>query len=47
MLKERDPGSGLRDFEELESLAKNNSFSLFKDVAMPANNRLLMFKKIK
>jgi len=46
MLRERDPGSGLRDFESLESLAKNNSFSLLKDVAMPANNRLLIFKSI-
>ncbi len=46
MLKERDPGSGLRDFEELETLAKNNSLILFKDVAMPANNRLLIFKSI-
>ena len=40
MLKERDPESGLRDFEDLECLAKNNSLILFKDVAMPANNRL-------
>jgi cyclopropane fatty-acyl-phospholipid synthase-like methyltransferase len=46
MLIERDPGSGLRDFENLDSLAKNNSFSLLKDVAMPANNRLLIFKSI-
>tara|TARA_R110002072_G_scaffold93607_5_gene207434 strand:- start:55598 stop:56188 length:591 start_codon:yes stop_codon:yes gene_type:complete len=46
MLKERDPGSGLRDFEDLESLAKNNSFSLIQDVAMPANNHLLIFKRI-
>lgn len=45
-LRERDPGSGLRDFEDLESLAKNNSLILFKDVAMPANNRLLIFKRI-
>ena len=28
-LRERDPGSGLRDFEDLESLAKNNSLILF------------------
>ncbi len=46
ILKERDPRSGLRNFEDLESLSKNNSFSIFKDVAMPANNRLLIFKKI-
>lgn len=46
MLRERDSGSGLRDFEDLESLAKNNSLILFKDVAMPANNRLLIFKSI-
>ncbi|GJM04816.1 MAG: methylase [marine bacterium B5-7] len=47
MLKERDPGSGLRDFEDLELLAKSNSLSLLKDVAMPANNHLLIFKKYK
>lgn len=46
MLKERDPGSGLRNFEDLESLAKSNSLILFKDVAMPANNRLLIFKTV-
>ncbi len=45
LLKKRDPGSGLRNFEDLELLAKNNSLILFKDVAMPANNRLLIFKK--
>jgi cyclopropane fatty-acyl-phospholipid synthase-like methyltransferase len=47
LLKQRDPGSGLRNHEDVESLAINNSLSLVRDVAMPANNRLLIFKKIK
>jgi len=45
VLKERDPDSGIREFTEIESIAKNNSFSMFKDIAMPANNRLLILKK--
>ncbi|MAS82916.1 MAG: methylase [Legionellales bacterium] len=47
MLRARDRQSGLRNFEDLELLTKNNSFILFGDVTMPANNRLLIFKKIK
>ena len=47
MLKERDLQSGLRNFEDLESLTKNNSLALYEDVTMPGNNRLLIFKKIK
>jgi len=46
-LRARDRQSGLRNFEDLELLTKNNSFILFGDVTMPANNRLLIFKKIK
>lgn len=45
-LKNRDGQSGIRDIEMLNSLANQNSqFNLAADVAMPANNRLLVFKK--
>jgi len=45
-LKNRDSQSGIRDIEMLNSLANQNSqFNLAADVAMPANNRLLVFKK--
>ena len=45
-LKNRDSQSGIRDIEMLNSLANQNSqFNLVEDIAMPANNRLLVFKK--
>ncbi len=45
MLRKRDPESGLRNFEDLISLAEQNVFSLMEDNDMPANNRLLVFKR--
>ena len=45
-LKDRDSQSGIRDIAMLNSFANQNSqFSLVEDIAMPANNRLLVFKK--
>ena len=44
-LRERDPLSGIRDFEAIEQLAKSAGFLLEKDHAMPANNRLLEWRK--
>ena len=45
-LKNRDGQSGIRDIEMLNSLANQNSqFNLVEDIVMPANNRLLVFKK--
>ncbi len=44
-LKDRDPLSGIRDFEWIESLAKNINFKLIADHKMPANNRCLYFRK--
>jgi hypothetical protein len=44
-LKNRDPLSGIRDFEAVTALAENAGLRLLKDNAMPANNRLLVFKK--
>lgn len=44
-LKNRDPESGIRDFEAVNALAQAQGMSLLEDVAMPANNRLLVWKK--
>ena len=40
-LKNRDPGSGIRDFEWIIELATQNHLTLENDIEMPANNRLL------
>jgi cyclopropane fatty-acyl-phospholipid synthase-like methyltransferase len=45
MLKERDPKSGLRDLDELGTLAAQVGLRLHDDHDMPANNRLLQFIK--
>lgn len=45
MLRSRDPASGVRNFEDIEALARRCSLELLEDNAMPANNRLLVFKK--
>lgn len=45
-LKQRDPLSGVRDFEALEKLANKVNLSLVDDVEMPANNRMLVWKKL-
>ncbi|MDO3385357.1 DUF938 domain-containing protein [Gilvimarinus sp. SDUM040013] len=46
MLRERDPNSGIRHFEEVVALAETCELMLNKDNPMPANNRLLVFVKI-
>lgn len=43
-LRARDPASGIRDFEALDALAASAGFSLAEDNAMPANNRLLVWR---
>ena len=45
MLRARDPASGVRDFEEIKMLAESAGLSLAEDNAMPANNRLLVFRR--
>jgi len=45
-LKNRDPLSGIKDFEDLVLLANNNALQLVADYEMPANNRILHFVKI-
>ena len=48
-LKERDPLSGIRDFEALRDLGCSdktglNKLTIIKDHEMPANNRILVFQ---
>jgi cyclopropane fatty-acyl-phospholipid synthase-like methyltransferase len=43
-LKRQSPVSGVRDFEAVDALAKAAGFELIDDHAMPANNRLLIWR---
>ena len=45
-LKQRDPVSGVRDFEALQSLAEKAGLEFIEDIEMPANNRVLVWSKI-
>jgi hypothetical protein len=44
-LRARDPRSGLRDFEAVDALAAAAGFQLERDHSMPANNRLLTYRR--
>ena len=44
-LKQRDPKSGIRDFEAMNQLAHDAQLSFVQDYAMPANNRILCWLK--
>jgi len=44
-LRERDPASGIRDFEAVAALAEDAGLTLRDDVAMPANNRCLVWRR--
>jgi len=44
MLRERDPQSGIRDFEAVNALADKAGFSLVADYEMPANNQLVIWQ---
>jgi cyclopropane fatty-acyl-phospholipid synthase-like methyltransferase len=45
-LKKRDPESSIKDFEFLNSLARQSGLELFQQINMPANNQILCWKKI-
>jgi hypothetical protein len=45
MLRERDPASGVRDFETVNELAASAGLELQADHAMPANNQLLVWRR--
>jgi SAM-dependent methyltransferase len=44
-LQARDPQSGIRNFEDVNSLASEQGFTLIADHTMPANNQLLIWQK--
>jgi cyclopropane fatty-acyl-phospholipid synthase-like methyltransferase len=44
-LKDRDAASGIRNFEDLDALARAQGLGLHRDHAMPANNRILVWIK--
>ena len=39
------PGGGIRDFEAVDRMARDAGYSLAQDNAMPANNRLLIWRR--
>ena len=44
-LRQRDPDSGIRNFEDVDKLANAADLYLQHDYAMPANNRLIYWRK--
>ena len=44
-LQSRDPRSGIRDIEAVDALAEAAGLQRVDDVAMPANNRLLVWRR--
>jgi SAM-dependent methyltransferase len=45
-LRARDLASGIRDFEWIDALARREGFAFVEDNAMPANNRLLVWRRV-
>lgn len=43
MLRARDPGSGIRDFEAVDELARAAGFTLVRDYPMPAHNQTIVW----
>jgi SAM-dependent methyltransferase len=46
-LKESDPLSGIRSFEDVNNAMIKNGFKLLQDKEMPANNRMLIYSRLK
>jgi cyclopropane fatty-acyl-phospholipid synthase-like methyltransferase len=44
-LKNRNPLSGIRDFEAVDALAQAQGLRLVEDIGMPANNRTLVWAR--
>ena len=44
-LRSRGVGSAIRDFEKIQECANKVGFQLLKDISMPANNQLLIWRK--
>jgi cyclopropane fatty-acyl-phospholipid synthase-like methyltransferase len=45
-LKQRDPRSGIKDVDDLNSLADSFGLTLAEDFEMPVNNRILVWTKV-
>jgi cyclopropane fatty-acyl-phospholipid synthase-like methyltransferase len=45
-LKQHDPDSGIRNFEDIHKAMVKHGFELLKDHEMPANNRLLAYRRL-
>jgi hypothetical protein len=45
-LKERDSLSGIRNFEDLDRLARSVGLSFLKNYPLPANNRTLIWSRL-
>lgn len=45
LLRTHDPGFGVRDIRDLERIAADGAMTLEEDVAMPSNNRTLVWRK--
>lgn len=45
-LKARDPLSGIRDFEAVNALAREQGLELIADHEMPANNQMLVWRRL-
>ena len=45
-LRRQHPHMGLRNLQDLETLAADHGMSLYRNWPMPANNRLLLFRKM-
>ncbi len=45
MLRARDPAGGLRDTIALQALADKNGLGFVEEIAMPANNRILVWQQ--
>ena len=44
-LRQNHPGSGIRDFEQINMLAEQAGLEFVQDIAMPANNQFLIWQK--
>ena len=44
-LAQQNPRSAIRDFEQVDVWARSGGLHLHRDIIMPANNRLLIWKK--
>ena len=45
-LREQYEGAGIRDFETVDQLAKDNGLTFESDTPMPANNQFLVWRKL-